>query len=71
MILKFIRDMFFALLGMVLFGLVAVVVLRFLFAITFPNGMPIGHYQVDETLHYAAWYFVDTLQDDLRNQFQR
>lgn len=40
MILKFIRDMFFALLGMVLFGFVAFVVLRFVFAITFPNGMP-------------------------------
>ena len=34
-------------------------------------AQPIGHYQVDETLNYAAWYFVDTLQDDLRNQFQR
>ena len=32
---------------------------------------PVGRYQVDETLNYAAWYFVDTLQDDLRNQFQR
>jgi hypothetical protein len=32
---------------------------------------PIGHYQVDETLTYAAWYFVDTLQHDLRNNFQR
>jgi hypothetical protein len=31
----------------------------------------VTHYQVDETLNYAAWYFVDTLQDDLRNQFQR
>lgn len=32
---------------------------------------PTGHYQVDETLNYAAWYFFDTLQDDLRNTFQR
>jgi hypothetical protein len=32
---------------------------------------PVTHYQVDETPTYFAWYFVDTLQDDLRNQFQR
>jgi quinol-cytochrome oxidoreductase complex cytochrome b subunit len=34
-------------------------------------AQPITHYQVDETPTYFAWYFLDTLQDDLRNQFQR
>jgi len=42
-----------------------------IFTIRLTQSEPIGHYQVDETLNYAAWYFVDTLQDDLRNQFQR
>jgi len=35
------------------------------------QSKPVGHYEVDETLNYAAWYFLDTLQDDLRTNFQR
>jgi hypothetical protein len=58
----------FAVCSLVLLG---VSMLGFIACQDFAAQKPVGHYAVDETANYFAWYFVDTLQDSIRTELQR